>query len=610
MKIKSLTLKNFKKFEDKVFEFGDLNTISGMNGEGKSTILEAIVICIYGKLPDGGNDINKFITNGADKSKILVEIEGIGAITRTLSKSGSNRLMLDGEKIAQSVFEQSNNLIPVEYFLSSINPNYWIDLDYKDRRKIFSLLTPKPDTKSLFDEKYPERIWDKFKIMSHKEANRNLKDLKNDIEQYKGRISQIESEIENTKVEKTSFDFDSDKFEVFNTRHILWHKIKEDYYKLERLDDLKDSVDQYGSATESLEKIEEKLESLESRYSIFDLKNTDGTKMPLSQVKAIVKNLPKYENQLNEIKNDIEISKRNYTNQNKAEKDKLCPICGQEISEQALGSMEKDTNFMKLTDDMLALEEKVNKMYVFRDELSDYESNKKLYESQKESYQKIVGNIQFKTAKIEFDRLTKAKDSIMKTYNKINWNEELEQEYLDMKEKKSLADGINERIKQETERLNNSLNDTKKQLELAMGSIEDAELLVEALSPKGVESLIQQQKAKYIEEAVAKFAGGVKVETVEPLKTTDGFKEVFNVSKNGKLEKQLSTGEKVTLAIAFNMAIQKLCEVKFGNNPNLIFMDNASLVSDSIKSKIIKLAGNKQQFYVLNTETELNLASE
>lgn len=47
MKIEKIRIQNFKKFEDDTFEFNhDVNILVGSNDSGKSTILEAIEICL------------------------------------------------------------------------------------------------------------------------------------------------------------------------------------------------------------------------------------------------------------------------------------------------------------------------------------------------------------------------------------------------------------------------------------------------------------------------------------------------------------------------------------------------------------------------------------
>lgn len=49
LRILSLTVKGFKGFsEETAFTFGDLNTITGHNGQGKSSIADAIAFAITG----------------------------------------------------------------------------------------------------------------------------------------------------------------------------------------------------------------------------------------------------------------------------------------------------------------------------------------------------------------------------------------------------------------------------------------------------------------------------------------------------------------------------------------------------------------------------------
>jgi exonuclease SbcC len=50
MKIKSIELKNFLVHEDSVVDFVDgINIITGQNGSGKSSIVEAICYSLFGK---------------------------------------------------------------------------------------------------------------------------------------------------------------------------------------------------------------------------------------------------------------------------------------------------------------------------------------------------------------------------------------------------------------------------------------------------------------------------------------------------------------------------------------------------------------------------------
>ena len=57
VRVKSIEIKNFKCYADKTFDFDEQNAvISGQNGIGKSTIIDAYVWCLTGKLPNSKSD--------------------------------------------------------------------------------------------------------------------------------------------------------------------------------------------------------------------------------------------------------------------------------------------------------------------------------------------------------------------------------------------------------------------------------------------------------------------------------------------------------------------------------------------------------------------------
>ncbi len=70
-----LTLKNFRKWEDKSFDFGDgVVKVTGESGAGKSTIFEAIYWCLYGRLQKVGTKGSK------GRTEVQLEIPEAGII--------------------------------------------------------------------------------------------------------------------------------------------------------------------------------------------------------------------------------------------------------------------------------------------------------------------------------------------------------------------------------------------------------------------------------------------------------------------------------------------------------------------------------------------------
>ncbi len=90
--VKRIELRNFRTFELAAFEFDQARTlILGANGRGKSTIVDAIAWCLTGRCRgvDGrGQGQKELIRAGADDMAVEVQVDGLGTVSRTLSKDG------------------------------------------------------------------------------------------------------------------------------------------------------------------------------------------------------------------------------------------------------------------------------------------------------------------------------------------------------------------------------------------------------------------------------------------------------------------------------------------------------------------------------------------
>ena len=99
MKIKSLRLQNIKSYLDETVSFYDgVNFISGINGAGKSTIIESIGLALFDFKP---GKLDDFIRYGAKNGIITVDFEAKdGCLYRVVRKIGSTSSwnVFDGEK--------------------------------------------------------------------------------------------------------------------------------------------------------------------------------------------------------------------------------------------------------------------------------------------------------------------------------------------------------------------------------------------------------------------------------------------------------------------------------------------------------------------------------
>lgn len=152
--IKSLTLKNFRSFKNKTFEFEkNLVVIHGDNARGKSTILEALYIALNGTTPWGGSYENFLNFQKEEKKEkfftISLELEDN---VLTLYQDVSSKSFLINKKRTTKKkffsFKKANLFSPEQIELLMYLPQKRrdflddlvskIDVEYEDRLSLYS----------------------------------------------------------------------------------------------------------------------------------------------------------------------------------------------------------------------------------------------------------------------------------------------------------------------------------------------------------------------------------------------------------------------------------------------------------------------------------------
>jgi DNA repair protein SbcC/Rad50 len=112
MRLKSLTLKNYRQYKDSTIEFGDgLSGIVGLNGAGKSTLVEAIAWTLYGPnaARTGKEGIKRTTASmsASVETQLIMEIGGteykIMRILKGASGTADASIIAGGKVIADSV---------------------------------------------------------------------------------------------------------------------------------------------------------------------------------------------------------------------------------------------------------------------------------------------------------------------------------------------------------------------------------------------------------------------------------------------------------------------------------------------------------------------------
>lgn len=168
IRIKSLDLENYKKFDKASFRFFDRTKISGKNKEGKSTIMNAYMEILTGKEVDGTqpDGIRPHGSDGEDLNRsdvireVVLDIDGKETTIRKITKQkwrkphGQTEEVLDGNTVSYEIdgfpyapkkFEEyMKELADPEILLMCSNPNPFLSVLKKstaDARKVLEKLS-------------------------------------------------------------------------------------------------------------------------------------------------------------------------------------------------------------------------------------------------------------------------------------------------------------------------------------------------------------------------------------------------------------------------------------------------------------------------------------
>ena len=114
MRLESISMINWKCFNKKYLEFDQKTMLNWKNGEGKTSLIQAIVICLFDKRPDNLDYASLVDLEKPTKISLTFSHNGYTYIAeREIGKTTGHKLYKNDELIARSKAEYKS-------FLSSI----------------------------------------------------------------------------------------------------------------------------------------------------------------------------------------------------------------------------------------------------------------------------------------------------------------------------------------------------------------------------------------------------------------------------------------------------------------------------------------------------------
>jgi len=370
MILKTLTLKNFRKFKNTTIEFPDgVTGIVGLNGVGKSTIFEAIAWVLYGSVA-ARTSADQIKREGAETTepcrveldfifednayRIVREMSGKSlttsatvTINRKIAATGAEvvskyvhkKLGMDFKSFFTSIFARQKELNA----LSSMNASERRPLilrmlgidslddvikEIKSDKRTGDVLIEKLES-DLIDEhgknrieKYKEEI--KHQKTKKEQINLLIKKSKTKIQTFNKELKNLEKDYIASKNEYEKINLKREKLSEEKIQHENKMKLQDEIKKLQnKITERQKNIEKQTKKAKSFENLDENLKEAEDRLNKID-KNLEKSIKTIEQKKTLVERIRK----------DIKEIERKENKIQKMGPDAKCPTCERVLSDQ------------------------------------------------------------------------------------------------------------------------------------------------------------------------------------------------------------------------------------------------------------------------------------
>lgn len=545
-----LILKNFRNHELLKMKFEDVTEITGKNGVGKTSILEAIVFALYGRDFNGGIDTARYIKTGEQSTTVMLKIAG-HEIKRVRTQDNTE-VYLNGGKVTQSsvdvLFGSITAVLPI------INPFVLFSMNDKEKREMVMRILPKEAGVEIFKKRYGEKLADRFEIETIESARRGLKKLQEVLMQNDVILGQLKEQVHLDKLEISQLKKNLLKTPGKHVESGERDEVLKELAKVQqKLDDLGNVKLVKARATDELERVIVKAKEIIGRYggtnllgliTDYEVKVRDNNKR-LEELRGMVGE--------NTYRLDI---MENMVSSN------VCGVCGSEI------------DIDKFKEEMVELKEGVK---TAREEINKILSENGEFEGKLTEFITLKG------------RGEKAQQDLVVVKRQLEEQKELWEKEGELEEKlgklvvtelEVLHAESSAKIKlleERVQRAEETITQKEEHTQKILPQIEDQKVLVEALGPKGVSAEIMKHQGKELGKRISNYLSDFKISTVRENKSNDNVKEVFDVYNGKEIElKSFSFGEKLMANVALALVLREyLKDFKL----DFILIDEATILA-------------------------------
>lgn len=582
MKFENIKIQNFLSFENAEYNFSDkgLTLISGQNlddvnnersnGSGKSSLLEALVWCLFGHTTKKLKSDDVVNRNIGANTCVELDIESSEAEYKVVryrqhTKNKNDLVFLvngieHAGKNNQETQDVINNTLKIDYklFLNSVffpqesKFNFIASTD-KEKKEILT---------DILDLKYLDDAQDK--------AKKELKKIERDIEDNNLKISMLERQIEDIKSEQDLYSKKKTNWEKENLekQSILANKIEnlkdiQDKLEEKRIDE-KEIVNNNKELNEKLQKIN----SYQEKKNIF------------------IEKKAQYVSKINSIKEKIQdIQKNAEKMQNIGEGE--CPKCFQNVNVEHIANLieEKQINISKLNKDLQPREEKLDKIKNNLKKINQILDKKSLFE------EKLKKN----------ERKLKENSSIDSEYKELQYKIDSKQETLsNLKKETNPYTDSEKKFKEKINKINKECDIIKIKTKENNDLKRYYDFWKDAFSNKGIKSFIFDGIVEELNDRIEfyldeLFDGQLKVMLdTETKNTKKEIQQKLSTSiqynnENVSFE-SLSGGEKRSVVLATDLALSDIVSQYNQNTIDLLILDEVTdFLDDTGKERFLNL---------------------